>query len=271
MRVAGGLLLVVLVACRAHDVHAQDALAAVDTLRFEVASVRPHRSADDVIFALQYHDAGRFTATGTLATLIRTAYRVQESQLLGASGWMNDERFDIDARAGHDATPEQMRVMLRALLAARFALALHQDGRETSIYALRLADTKRGARARLTPAAEHCAAPPCSVRFAPGVLSARGVTMAMLASELSMWVDRIVGDRTGVEGVFDVDLEWAPDRIPQAPAMSATVDPPVAMRLDPHAPSIFTALREQLGLSLEPERGHVDVLVIDRAERPTAN
>ena len=161
--------------------------------------------------------------------------------------------------------------MLRALLAERFALALHREGREMSIYALRMTNTRRGARGRLTRAAEHCAAPPCSVRFAPGVLSARGVTMPMLASELSMWVDRIVSDRTGVEGTFDVDLEWAPDRIPQAPAINATLDPPVATQLDPNAPSIFTALREQLGLSLVPERGDVDVLVIDRAERPTAN
>jgi uncharacterized protein (TIGR03435 family) len=93
----------------------------------------------------------------------------------------------------------------------------------------------------------------------------------MLASELSMWVDRIVSDRTGVEGPFDVELEWAPDRIPLAPAFQATPDPPIAPRLDPNAPSIFTAVREQLGLRLDPERGTADVFVIDRAERPTAN
>jgi uncharacterized protein (TIGR03435 family) len=250
---------------------AQDRPVAGDAARFDVASVRPHRVADDVMFALQFHDGGRFTATGTLGMLIRTAYRLQESQLVGASGWMNDDRFDIDARAAADATPDEMRVMLRELLTERFALALHREGREMPVYALRMADTQKGARARLTQAVENCAAPPCSVRFAPGALSARGITMPMLANELSMWVDRIVSDRTGVQGRFDVDLNWAPDRIPQAPAISATSDPPVAMRLDPNAPSIFTAVREQLGLRLEPGRGKVEVLVVDRAERPTQN
>jgi uncharacterized protein (TIGR03435 family) len=72
--------------------------------------------------------------------------------------------------------------------------------------------------------------------------------MAMVASELSWWVDRIVTDQTALLDKYDLDLEWAPDR-----------------------PSILTAVREQLGLSLEPERGEVDVLVIERAERPTAN
>ena len=240
-------------------------------LRFEVASVRPHRAADDVMFALEFHDGGRFTVVGTLRMLIRTAYRLQESQLAGASGWMNDDRFDIDARGAADATPDEMRLMLRALLTERFALVLRREGREMPLYALRMADAPRGSRARLTKAAENCAAPPCSVRFAPGVLSARGVTMPMLASELSMWVDRIVSDRTGVEGTFDVDLEWAPDRIPHAPAFHATPDPPVAPRLDPNAPSIFTAVREQLGLRLDPERGAAEVFVIDRAERPAEN
>jgi len=233
--------------------------------------VRLHRAADDVMFALQFHEGGRFTATGTLRMLIRTAFRLQEFQVVGPRGWIDDERFDVDARAGRDATPDEMRMMLRALLTERFALALHREGREMPVYALRMADTKRGARARLTQAAEPCAAPPCSVRFAPGVLSARGVTMPMLASELSMWVDRIVRDRTAVEGTFDVDLEWAPDRIPEAPAISATPDRPFATRLDQNAPSIFTAVREQLGLSLEPERGDIDVFVIDRAERPSQN
>jgi len=95
--------------------------------------------------------------------------------------------------------------------------------------------------------------------------------MTMLASELSWWVDRIVSDQTALADTFDLDLEWAPDQVPQAPAVISTPDPPVVRRVDSNAPSIFTAVREQLGLRLEPERGEVDVFVIDRAERPAAN
>jgi uncharacterized protein (TIGR03435 family) len=236
--------------------------------RFDVASMRPYGAPDDVIFALQFHAGGRLTATGTLRMLIRTAYRLQDFQLEGARGWIDDERFDIDARAGRNAPPDEMRLMLRALLAERFALVLRPERREASVYALRVAKVGTGDRVR--PAVERCAGA-CDIRFAPGVLRARGVTMAMLAGELSWWVDRMVIDRTALGETFDLDLEWAPDTIPPAPTPSSTPDPPVAARLDRSAPSIFTAVREQLGLSLEPERGAVDVWVIERAERPGSN
>jgi uncharacterized protein (TIGR03435 family) len=250
---------------------AQDHAVARDSARFEVASVRPHRSADDVMFALQFHDGGRFTAMGTLRMLIRTAYRLQEFQVVGARGWIDEERFDIDGRAGRDATPEEMRVMLRALLRERFGLVLRSERRDAPVYALRVANIAGGLRDRRRPTAETCPAGSCNIRFAPGVLSARGVTMTTLASELSWWVDRIVIDRTSLGDTFDLDLEWAPDQLPQAPAVISTPDAPVARRVDSNAPSIFTAVREQLGLSLEPERGEVEVLVIERAERPTQN
>jgi uncharacterized protein (TIGR03435 family) len=247
---------------------AQGPTKAADAPRFEVASVRPHRAADDVMFALQFHERGRLTVTGTLRMLIRTAYRLQEFQVVGPGGWIDEEQFEIEGRAGRDATPDEMRVMLRALLTERFGLVLRSERRDAPVYALRVA--KPGTRGRVRPAAEVCPGA-CSIRFAPGALNARGVTIAMLASELSWWVDRIVTDQTAVEGRFDLDLEWAPDVMPQAPAVVSTADPPVAARVDSNAPSIFTAVREQLGLSLEPERGDVEVLVIDRAERPTQN
>jgi uncharacterized protein (TIGR03435 family) len=84
-------------------------------------------------------------------------------------------------------------------------------------------------------------------------------------------VDRIVIDQTSLPQRFDVELEWAPDQMPQLPGALATSNPAAIARLDSSAPSIFTAVVEQLGLRLTPERGLVDVFVIDHAERPTAN
>jgi uncharacterized protein (TIGR03435 family) len=147
---------------------------------------------------------------------------------------------------------------------------LRAERRNAPVYALRVPSNGSGLGRRLRPAAEACPAA-CDIRFAPGVLRARGVTTTMLASELSWWVDRIVTDRTALDARFDLDLEWAPDTVPLAPLASSSLDPPVASRVDANAPSIFTAVREQLGLSLEPERGEVDAFVIERAERPAAN
>jgi uncharacterized protein (TIGR03435 family) len=239
-------------------------LAAQEPPRFEVASVRPHRAADDVMFAVQFHEGGRLTATGSVRMLIRTAYRIQELQLEGARGWIDDERFDVDARVGRDATPDEMRAMLRALLRDRFGLVLRTVRRDAPVYGLRIVEP--GTTGRLRPASSECPGV-CNLWFAPGVLSARGVTTAMLASELSWWVDRIVSDQTGLQGAFDLDLEWTPDVVPQAPGFASS-DLAVGPRVALEAPSIFTAVREQLGLSLEPVRGDIDVFVIERVERP---
>jgi bla regulator protein blaR1 len=252
--------------------------------RFEVASVRPHRAADDLMFALQFHDGGRFTATATLRMLIRTAYRLQDFQVVAGEGWMDDERFDIDARPARSASPDEMRLMLRELLRERFGLALRQERRDVPVYALRASGAGAGLGARLKRPPVDCAARAvaagaaptdangglnaCGLRLTPGGLNARGVTMAMLANELSTHVDRIVIDQTGLAGEFDVDLDWTPSQL-QPPAFLEPPAPPIAVA--PDWPSVFTSVREQLGLSLEPGRGQADVSVIARAQRPAAN
>ncbi len=98
---------------------------------------------------------------------------------------------------------------------------------------------------------------------------ARGVTADGLAMRLSLWVGRVVVDRTGILGDLDLDLKWTPDQLPQGlvPAPGAPPLPPI----DPNGPSIFTALQEQLGLKLEATKGPVEVLVIDHAEPPSEN
>jgi uncharacterized protein (TIGR03435 family) len=250
--------------------------------RFEVASVRPHRTADDLMFALQFHDGGRLTATATLRMLIRTAYRLQDFQVVATEGWIDDERFDIDARSASPASPDEMRVMLRELLRERFGLTLRQEPRDVAIYALRTANGGALPGARLQRPPIDCAArdraaagaPPvradgglnaCGLRLTPDGLTARGVTMTTLANELSARVDRIVVDQTGLDGEFDVDLEWTPSQL-QPPAFLEPPAPPIAV--EPDWPSLFTAVREQLGLALVPDRGRADVSVVATAQRP---
>ena len=123
-------------------------------------------------------------------------------------------------------------------------------------------------RFRTSPASRWWASA-CTIQFAPGTLNAAGVSMTVLASQLSMWVDRIVTDRTGLQGTFDLSLRWLPDRLPEATTPLSTSDLATIGAVDPGAPSIFTALREQLGLKLEPLRGPAEVLVVERVEPPT--
>jgi uncharacterized protein (TIGR03435 family) len=95
-------------------------------------------------------------------------------------------------------------------------------------------------------------------------MTAVGWPMEQLVSALTPFAGRVVLDRTGLGGLFDFDLEWSPDRLPRQPP-----DDPEPLRIDPSGPSLFTAVQEQLGLKLESTKGPVDVLVVDRAEKPT--
>ena len=106
------------------------------------------------------------------------------------------------------------------------------------------------------------------MRVGPGTITSGGTSMAQLATVMSTWVNRIVVDKTGLTGGYDIDLQWTPDQVPYglaAPPPGASLAAPV----DPDRPSIFTALQEQLGLKLDSQKGSVEVLVIDHVEQPT--
>ena len=103
----------------------------------------------------------------------------------------------------------------------------------------------------------------------PANIAAGSQSLAQLAAILSGRVQRVVVDRTGLTGDFDIDLTWTPDQIQQGPAAQPPPGAPPLPPIDPNGPSIFTAVQEQLGLKLEPQRGPVEVFVIDSAERPT--
>jgi len=215
-----------------------------------------------------------------LRLMIRYAYRVQDFQVVGGPDWISTARFDVVAKAeGGNPSQEELQLMLRSLLADRFKLVVRPDTREMPTYSLvpARADGKTGAQLRKSDAncgpATAPSAPPapgqlpsCGSMLGFGNLKARGSTMAALASTLSTFAGRIVVDRTGLAGGYDVDLNWTPDQIP-----GPVGDQPVQVNgvtVDPNGPSLFTALQEQLGLKLESTKGPVDVLVVERAEKP---
>jgi uncharacterized protein (TIGR03435 family) len=251
-------------------------------LKFEVASIKPNTFVDGPT-EMGTQPGGRVTIINVpLRLLIRNAYEIQDSQLVDAPQWIAEERFDIVAKANGEiprpvpGNPGPLQGMMRSLLAERFKLAVHRETRDIPAYTLQFARSDRRLGPQLHPSRTDCAAlaasgrpqaspdekPRCGVRANGGHMLAGGLPVAQLATLLSTMVDRTVVDRTGLSGAYDFELNWTPDRTPR--------------RLDaapssPDNPSIFTALREQLGLKLESAKTPTEVLIIDHVERPTPN
>ncbi len=249
---------------------------------FEVASVKPNNSGgsdfDDV-----FRPGGRYNAVNiTVRQLIRSAYRLQGFQIVSEPSWITSDRFDIVAKSATELPPPRDpdtffvgSLMLQTLLADRFKLAVHHETRELPVFALVKArrDGKVGPQlrspeidCRLWDRKTEVPAGFCGgIRTGPGRFTGKGATMRQLVLNLSPRVGRIVLDRTGLTGTFDLDLEWTPASPPVDPTTNA---PAVSSDL---GLSIFTALQEQLGLKLDSTTGPVDVLVVDHVERPTAD
>ena len=267
---------------------------------FEVASVKPNTSGP--VQRGGGPQPGRFVRTNvTLRQLIQMAYSQQafdRREISGGPEWIDSERFDIEAKiddgqAGNlgrlylpdgKGSPGLAYQMVKALLADRFKLVVHSETSDRPVYALVPARADRRMGPQLQRSAVDCdavmaaivangrppgpvktgGAPPCSMGGGAGRLMGNALTMQQIGNGLSPYVNRVVRDRTGMAGNFDLDLAWTP-----APGEYAGLGP-----FDHNAPaaaeatSIFTALQEQLGLRLEATTGPVDVIVVDRAERP---
>ena len=244
------------------------AQSAVPAPAFEVASVKPNTSGG--FNSSTGGNASSFTAVNApLRLLIVFAYRMRDFQV-SAPSWTESERFDIAARVA-EGGPGDNRMRLQTLLAERFKLVVRRETREQPVYALVLARSDGRLGPRMKPSTVDCKAAalaaggrsPCgmntSVGTAAGKITAVGQTVAALADALaSFGLSRMVIDRTALTPAFDFELAWAPDTTNPS-AGAATGD----------APSLFTAIQEQLGLRLESQRGPVDFLIVDRVERPT--
>ncbi len=245
---------------------------------FEVASVRPSapRTGKGVRIGTTT-TPGRLTYTGvSLKMILVTAYKVKSYQISGPD-WPASDQFDVLATYPPSAPRDQIPLMLQALLAERFKLALHREQKELPVYALVVA--KNGPKLR--PAANKDAKGRLSM--GAGRLDGKGVDLPELAGALSSLVDRPVLDMTQLEGSFDFTLDFTPDssmsvammKMAARPATEAGEAPAGGKDAAPEStpgPSIFTVLQQQLGLRLEGRRAPVDMLVIDHVQRvPTEN
>jgi len=235
---------------------------------FEVATIKPTSPDAKAGRYITMQGTNRFVAKYyTLKLLIAAAYNLSPKVISGGPAWSDSDHFDILALTPGEtrpSQPEQM-AMLRSLLSERFKLSFHREEKEFSIYALELA--KGGSKLKESTAAVGDPPQLISTVYPPARihLPAKNATMSDFTSLLQRaLLDRPVADRTGLTGRYDFDLDWAPDEtqfggeVPVAPA-------------DAQAPPFFTAIEQQLGLRLETKRTPTEILVVDRAARPSGN
>jgi len=233
---------------------------ALPALTFEVATIKPAAPSPDGHTHINYPPDGSFSASNIpLRALMAWAWAMPEKQILDGPSWIASTRFDIQAKS--DANTDQLllhsggeqsralkRRMVQALLADRYALKLHTETRPLPAYDLQVA--KGGSKLQPSQSNDR------GVDVGRSHFNGQGLSMTLIAEQLSQLAGRVVVDKTGLPDRYDLKLQWTPD------------DAPVR---EDSAPSLFTAIQEQLGLTLEPAKEAVPVLVIDHIEPPSAN
>ncbi len=226
-------------------------------IAWDVISVKPNHSAD-LSGGMRVLPDGFELRNMAVRSLFLNAFAIRSvDQLIGAPDWIDSERYDVQAKMdaetaqafralrGEEST-KQWQALCREILEERFALKYHQEKRELPVYDLVIA--KQGLKMKESAPDEKSAS-----SFGRGRLTANKGHVTNLVYGLSGIVGRLIVDKTGLTGQYDIELTWSNDDESDA------------------GPSVFTALQEQLGLRLEPAKAQVDVVVIDYLERPSAN
>lgn len=227
---------------------------------FQVATIKP--SKPDTLPAIQIQGRRFATSGTTVVDIMKYAYGVHVSEITGGPEWLSKEKFDLLADPGTEVRPasDDMKKMVRALLADRFQLAFHRDKKQLAVYAIVVA--KSGAK--LKQSTRDANSIPVAGFIPSGKLTTGNATMADFATFMQRYVmDRPVVDQTGIQGKYDLSLAWTPDDA-QVNGRPRSDDPSAP-------PGLFTAIQEQLGLRLEATKAPVEVMVIDRVELPSAN
>ena len=232
---------------------------------FEVATIKPTDPSKAGRYITMQTDNRFVVKNYTLKLLIAAAYDLNSRTISGGPAWIDSETYDITAVTPGDIRPtraEQM-TMLRKLLIDRFKLTFHREDKDFAVYTLEVA--KAGPKLKPSAVDIPPTVGPATVYPEHVSLPARNATTSDFASLMQRAIlDRPVVDRTGLTARYDFDLIWAPDEtqfgggVPTAPTMAP-------------APPLFTAIQQQLGLTLKPTRAAVSALVVDAVERPSAN
>jgi uncharacterized protein (TIGR03435 family) len=259
---------------------AQDIAAAAKSPLYDAVSIKPNKSGAGMIRINQSND-GYSGTNVSLKMLIQYAYKLQTmDQIAGLSGWADSAGFDVNAKMDADSVEafkklskddanDQRRVMMQQMLEDRFHLKVHHENREMSVYNLVIAKggfLLKEADPNNTypngPKGPDGQSHGGMMMMRDGELTAQAVQISGLINILSSQLHRQVIDKTGLTGKYDITLKYATDNPHEDSASAATAE---------SAPSLITAVQEQLGLKLESVKGPVDTIVVDHIEQPSEN
>jgi uncharacterized protein (TIGR03435 family) len=233
--------------------------------QFDVVSIKPNTSGTMGGGGRGMPDGSQVFTNRAIATIVAAAAPEPIFEVVGLPDWARTERYDIVAKVAPDSHPtrEQRAEMMRNLFIERFRLVAHVEERERDGFALVIARSDGRLGPQLSKSKLDCAGadgPQCGGRMGLGTIELTGGRVGGLARSISGLAGGPITDRTGLEGYYDLTLHFS-----MRPLNADPASPP------DDAPSIFTALQEQLGLKLVPEKIKVKIFVIDHIERPTPN
>jgi uncharacterized protein (TIGR03435 family) len=234
-------------------------------LTFDVAAIHPSQpgAPGGGIMPLP-NGTGYMARNMTAKIMMSVMYRIPTQQIIGGPGWFNEQQFDVEARADHSYSLDDLHTMFKNLLADRFGLRFHVETKDGPVYLLTV--DKSGLKMKPDGSAVDLKVP---ITFnGHGAFTGTKVPMEYLCWFLGQQLQpnsRPVIDKTGLNQVYDFTLTFAPDLPPGA---SLRDDAPPELR---DRPALRDALQEQLGLRLEPAKGPVPNYVIDHVEMPSAN
>ncbi|MGA2650827.1 MAG: TIGR03435 family protein [Terracidiphilus sp.] len=236
---------------------------------FTVATVKPS-DPRNTNWSLGTRGTHFFTSNTNVDDLISFAYGIHAKQVVGGPAWFSTDKYDVEGVPDTEGKPnrQQLTSMVQGLLADRFKLVVHRDKKELAVYALTVG--KNGPRLTKSTAAPEG---PSGYGFGPlGTMTVKSMTIAAFAGAMQRTVlDKPLVDQTGLVDKYDFILKWTPDDSQFSQIRGTGISVPTGAG-DPNAPpGLYTAIQEQLGLKLEPVRALTDVLVVDHAEKPSAN
>jgi bla regulator protein BlaR1 len=233
---------------------------------FTVATIKQVEAADRDAMSIRFSEDGVLFRSVWIAWIVQEAFFPQQSiysesdRIVGLPSWTKSAHFDVQAKVDDDDVSKwkalsisQKRLALQRLLITRFDLQFHHETRERPVYSLVVG--KNGPK--LNRALADSTGGGDRSLVAAGKIVLHAATLSVLANSLSsQGLGHSVVDKTGLPDLYDITLQWSPDNVDSS---------------DASLPPLFTALQEQLGLKLEYSRNPVDVLVIDRIEKPSEN
>ena len=250
-------------------------------LEFDVVSIKRNTSEGGGSSARTLPDGTTISINRTIQSMVMAASPEPVRDVVGLPDWAMSERYDITTKPPAGSTREQRALMWQSLYADRMKLRAHVETREQETYALVLARSDGRLGPQLKPSALDCSprppgSPPptpptfsaddaksrCGGLFGQGTIVSGGISLDSLVLSLAGLAGRHINNRTGLTGSYALTLDYS---VPRRPGASPDAPDPS------DAPDIFTALQEQLGLKLQPEKSMVKVFAIDHIERPTEN